>query len=417
MAKRSPADTTGSQASQPRRQQTIELEAKEVSNEARASASDARAESPPPSAEVNVAWLPPGNAGLLVASFAVGAAGALLVVGLLSMFGYMGNSSGTLENRLTGMEAQLRELTMRPPPAGGNARAIEGLSSRLDRLEKSATTPQPPLSDAALANRLASAENATKAFADDIGSLNRRVDDLSAAVRELRNRAESSEAALADIQKIVRALSPAVDKSEIEAIANRIAALERAAGTMETELGKRATVTSDRAVRLALATSALRAAVERGEPFAAELAAARPLAPAQNAFSALAPFAATGVPGNTALARELSALVPALRSAANAAPAESGFFERLKSSAGRLIRIRPVEDVSSDEPAAVITRVELKAASADIAGALADLAKLPDPVRAPAKAWIEKTQARNAAIQASRQLAADAIDALGKVTN
>jgi hypothetical protein len=169
-------------------------------------------------------------------------------------------------------------------------------------------------------------------------------------------------------------------------------------------------------VRLALATSALRDAVERGDPFAAELAAARPLA-ADNAFAALEPFAATGVPGTAALAQELSALVPALREALNALPAEGGFFERLKASARRLIRIRPVEDTVGDEPAAVIVRIESRAAGADIAGALADLAKLPEGVRAPAKAWIDKAKARNAAVQTSRQLAADAIRALGKVTH
>jgi hypothetical protein len=106
-----------------------------------------------------------------------------------------------------------------------------------------------------------------------------------------------------------------------------------------------------------------------------------------------------------------------LRNALDTRPVEGGFFARLKANASRLIRIRPVDDPGGDEPAALIARIELKAANADLAGALADLAKLPEPVRAPARPWIEKVQAREAAIETGRQLAADAIRAIGKVTH
>lgn len=82
-----------------------------------------------------------------------------------------------------------------------------------------------------------------------------------------------------------------------------------------------------------------------------------------------------------------------------------------------MIRIRPLEDPGGDEPAALLTRIEAKAMKADPDGALADLAKLPEPARAMAKPWIEKVQARNAALHSSRQLAIDAIRALGNATH
>jgi hypothetical protein len=213
----------------------------------------------------------------------------------------------------------------------------------------------------------------------------------------------------------VRAIAPAADRGEIETQSNRIAALERTAGTIQAELDKRPTLASDRMLRLALASAALRTAVERGEPFTAELAAVRPLT-ADTALAALEPFATTGAPTNAALARELSVLAPALRRAAGAVPSESGFFDRLKINAERLIRIRPIDETPGDDPAAVIARIEVKAAHADVAGALADLAKLPAPVRAPAQPWIGKAEARIAAVETSRQIAADAINALGKAT-
>jgi CBS-domain-containing membrane protein len=64
-----------------------------------------------------------------------------------------------------------------------------------------------------------------------------------------------------------------------------------------------------------------------------------------------------------------------------------------------------------DDPAAVLARIEVEAA--DIDSALADLGKLADATRAPAQAWIAKAQARQAALTAARQFAADTARALG----
>ncbi len=398
--KTNPSDPVKPSGRGSRRPRTIDLDATDVTPKSASASPSSDASNEPPYTEApkgRTKWLPPGGAGPMIAGTAFGAVVMFIVIVVLWTAGYVGsNGNDGAGSRPVAADTQPRE---RPAPQrNSNGKVIEELAARVDILEKSIASPPPPLSDPALANRLASAENATRTFADDIGGLNRRVEDLAAAMRDLRMRVE--------------AMTP-VDKSEFEALANRIAALEKSAGTLESEIGKRATITSDRAVRLALATSALRAAVERGEPFAGELAAARPLAP-EGSFASLEPFANSGVPGNAALARELAALVPALRNVANATPPDSGFFERLKFSASRLVRIRPAEDSTSDDPIAVINRIETKAASADVAGALAELAKLPSSVRAPAQAWIEKADARTKAIAVSRQLAADAIGALGK---
>ena len=64
-------------------------------------------------------------------------------------------------------------------------------------------------------------------------------------------------------------------------------------------------------------------------------------------------------------------------------------------------------------PSAVLARIEVDAAKADIDGALADLGKLPEAARAPAQGWIAKAKARQAALAAARQFAADTARALG----
>src|SRR5262245_43191934 len=82
-----------------------------------------------------------------------------------------------------------------------------------------------------------------------------------------RARADAGAAALAELAQKIPDASAAV-RSELEALANRLTAVERS---------EKAVASGDRAVRLALAASALTGAVERGEAFAAELATIKTL--------------------------------------------------------------------------------------------------------------------------------------------
>ena len=107
------------------------------------------------------------------------------------------------------------------------------------------------------------------------------------------------------------------------------------------------------------------------------------------------------------------ALLPALAKAAGTPPREGGFLDRLAANAEKLVRVRPIEEIGR-RSGAILARIEVRAAQADVAGALAELAKLPAPVREGAAPWIAKVEARNAALASSRRLAADAFAALGK---
>ena len=77
------------------------------------------------------------------------------------------------------------------------------------------------------------------------------------------------------------------------------------------------------------------------------------------------------------------------------------------------MHIRPLDAPPGDDPSAVLARLEIDAAKADIAAALGDLGKLAEATRAPARAWMEKAKARQAALAAARQYAADTARALG----
>jgi hypothetical protein len=288
------------------------------------------------------------------------------------------------------------------------------MAARIARLEAVGGERPPAAGDVSLGNRLASLEGEVKALAETIGALGRRSDEATAAAREARTRAETSAAALAALtQKVADA--PAVARSELETFDQRVAKLERNDQALAAELAKRsaAAESGDRAARLALAAATLNSAVERGEPFAAELAAAKALGADPKALAPLEPFAASGVPSADALGRELAALAPSLRPAAPPAPRE-GFLQRLQVNAEKLVRVNPAAEVAGDDAAAVVSRVEARAAQGDLSAALAELGKLPPAARAAAEPWIKKAQARTAALEASRRLAASSLAGLGK---
>ena len=205
-----------------------------------------------------------------------------------------------------------------------------------------------------------------------------------------------------------------VARSDLDALAARIAPLESTVKTLADDIKHETATADDRAARLTVAAEALRAAVERGAPYQAELAAVKSLGADQNATAPLEAFAAAGVPRAAALAHELASLTPALQQAAEPASSDNSFLGRLENNARRLVGITPVDAPPGNDPASVVTRISVDAAHADIAAALTDIAALPDAAKPLAAAWVEKAQARNAAIAASRKLAADALAALCK---
>jgi hypothetical protein len=305
-------------------------------------------------------------------------------------------------------------LPVSPSAQPTNNAAIAEISARLSKIEGAIATPKPsppPQPDPALVSRLAAAEAAAKSLNDSLAALTRRVDDVAAAAQNALAQAKSASTA-ADAAK--SAAQTNVARSDLDALAARIAPLESTVTTLADDIKHETATADDRAARLTVAAEALRATVERGAQYQAELAAAKSLGADPSATAPLEAFAAAGVPAARALAHELASLIPALRQAADPASSDSSFLSRLESNAQHLVRITPVDAPPGDDPASVVTRIDVDAAHADIAAALADIAKLPDAAKPLAAAWVEKAQARNAAIAASRKLAADTLAALSK---
>src|SRR5262245_18021594 len=324
--------------------------------------------SPPPEApRRQVSWL-----GAAVA----GGGLVLAVLGLVSLILSRDNGVSALDARVAGVEVELRDLALRAPPPAADPKALDAVARRVARLEAAGAAPPPRAGDPALAARIAALDAEVKAMAEAVGVLGRRSDEALAAAREARVRADAGAAELGELAQKPPA---AVDRSELETLANRVAAVEQS---------EKSAARDDRAVRLALAATALNAAVERGDAFAAELAAVKALGADPKLVAALEPFARAGVPAAAILARQLSALAPALLQAAGAPPPE-GLLGRLQLNAEKLVRIRRVDEAPGSDAAAILARSEAKAGRGDLAGAAAELGELPPNARAPADAWIK----------------------------
>jgi hypothetical protein len=284
-------------------------------------------------------------------------------------------------------------------PVDAGSASVAGLNERLAKIESSIV--RIPAGDPGVSERLSAADNAVKSLGIALTALNKRSDEVAA-------RADAADKAITELRDSVQGLSrntsTSLSPADIEALQKRLATLEQAVRS----------TTGDKAARLALTAAALRDAVIRGVPFSVELEEARALGADEKHLAPLAPFAAGGVPSAATLAEELRVSIPALAKASGAEAPGGDFLDRLQANASKLVRIRPLGVPVGDDTSAVLARIEVETAHADIDGALADLGKLDAKTRALARDWIAKAQSRQAAITTARQFAADTMHALAK---
>jgi hypothetical protein len=90
------------------------------------------------------------------------------------------------------------------------------------------------------------------------------------------------------------------------------------------------------------------------------------------------------------------------------------FVDRLEAGAARLIRIQRTDVPAGSDRNAIVARATAAAQRNDIVEARRELNTLSQPDRAAVQSWIDKADARDAALAASRQFAADMMAALSK---
>jgi hypothetical protein len=328
---------------------------------------------PPPAARPISPWV--------IAPFS-GAVAAALVIGVGWMLGWP---------------------QVQPPSATPQlASVVDGINARVNGLEA----------------KLGKADSTSAARLD---TLDKALASVRSEVAQLRAQSDKATSAMNDLKAAPRdnggQAAPPVDLSALTARLDQLERLSRNQSAALAQEDKRiadAKPADDLPLRRVIAAALLDVAVRHGDPFTTVLETAKSLAPNADALKPLETFASTGVPNPGALDRELLTIVPKLSpQPQEGATSGSSIVDRLQAGAAKLVRI---ERTDGTDRGAIVARITAAALRNDFAEARRELKMLAPADRAPAQAWLDKTDARDAALAASRQFANDAMAALANVS-
>ena len=293
------------------------------------------------------------------------------------------------------------------PPAPQLSAAVDSLTARVAGLEPKVGKPDP-----AAAARTEALEKTVAALRTELAATRAQGEKLASDINDAKSAPRGDGAAAPDL-------------SGIDA---RIAKIESQMRTQGAEIAQQgskladakadAKPADDMPLRRLVSAALLDVLVRVGDPYPAALAATKALTPNPDVLKPLDQFAENGVPNAGKLSRELLALVPKLSPAVqpNEATTGTGIVERLQAGAAKLVKIERTDTAGNDR-GAVVSRITAAALRNDFNEARRELKTLEPADRAAAQSWLERADARDAALAASRQFAADAMAALAKPAN
>lgn len=242
-------------------------------------------------------------------------------------------------------------------------------------------------------------------------------DTITADIASLREQISKAPTATADtsaLEQRIAALESGTGTSggDTAALSEKIASLESTIATLQSERSAQAEATSGLTRRLeaaetkineprddvevarAIASAALKSAIDRGGPFLTELDTLSRVSQDDPAIASLRPFAATGVPARAELMRDYPDVANAMLAALNQPDPSQGIFERLSESALSLVKVRPVGNIEGESPDAIVARMENKLRNGDLQGAALEWNALPEPAKSVSMDYKKSLDAR-----------------------
>ncbi|MGV3552982.1 COG4223 family protein [Rhizobium sp.] len=223
------------------------------------------------------------------------------------------------------------------------------------------------------------------------------VDTKIAAIEERLKTVPEANGLSADADARITALSEQVKTTETAAATLKTdletvrAALEMRIEAIEKKLDQ---PRDDVEVAVAIASAGLKAAIDRGGPFAAELSTLEGIKPDDPAVAELKTFAATGVPSRAKLVADFPGVADTILASTRSDDPNQGFADRLMSSAFSAIQVRPVGEVEGEGPDAIVARMETRLTNGDFAAAATEWDKLPEPAKKASQAYKTSLDAR-----------------------
>jgi hypothetical protein len=278
----------------------------------------------------------------------------LIGAGLVIALFFALTRSGTLVTN-NESDAQLRAIADR-------VAQVEGQKSRVDALENSVS-------------RLEVTRNSLSALQEKQES---DVHRLEAALNDLKNE------------------NPV--KLNLTPLENRVASLEQKVQAIsQVEFAEK-----ERLLALALSGLALKEALDKGVPYAAEFAVVKNLLHAQSNLNALGDAADKGVPTASALLSRFPNMAQEIQNAD--LPENPSVWERVQNFCYRLVSVRKVGNVEGSGVDSITARLEYNLQQNDSAGAYREFLTLPERAQTAAGAWGKDLSARAQADRLMREL-------------
>lgn len=230
----------------------------------------------------------------------------------------------------------------------------------------------------------------------DLQPIESRLDELEAALAGL-GEGGSPDAGIAKIDERFGALESRLDAMEsadgpADDLTARLEELEQGLTAVQSELSERE---GEPRAALVIAASALKAAVDRGDAFQAELDTYAALAPDADGVTSLGAYAADGVPTHNALLADLPDAADRMVAAGREREESDDFIANLWQSARDLVTVRPVGTIEGDSVEAIVARLEAAVRSGDYGAALSEYEQLPPAAQSAGVDFMDRVRARH----------------------
>ncbi|RUY22963.1 phage tail protein [Mesorhizobium sp. M7A.F.Ca.US.001.04.1.1] len=320
-------------------------------------------------------------AGIIGGVIALVGAGGLQFAGLL---GAPGSGASVSLDGVNGDIASLKTEIAGLKDAGGNGDAaakMVGLSSGLEQVK------------ADVAALKSAVEKGGAGDAAGVTALGDKVAQIETAVAALGKAGSAAPVDLGPLTEKLAGLDAQVKSAGEAATAQdgRLKALEQSVSQLS---GKVEAAAGQPKIALAIAASALKAALERGGPFSAELETLAAISPDAPQLAALRPYAEKGVPTRAEIASQADAAANAMVTAATPVDENAGFVQSLLSSAQSLVKVRPIGAVEGAGAPETVARMEAAVNQGDYAKALSEYETLPEAAKAAGADFAGKLKAR-----------------------
>ncbi len=331
-----------------------------------------------------------------------------------------------LRQRLAKLESQLATLvtaTSKPDGAGAGIAPIADFSAKFADLEGTLNRQLSELRASMLSemeNKVSTSTDRSAKAVAGAERLDREVAAIKTDTARLEQRAEVLKTASDKLDATLRAVSkqaaelkveldglkgdvteqlgqvarPADVAKAIAPVSAKVAAIENnLSGVLASEAARKQN--AERIV-LSLELANLKRVLDRGAPYASELADVKKVAGGLIKFDGLEAYKEKGVPSARDITREFRDVAYAIINAEETVPAKDGsVVDRLLAGARSIVRVRRTDVPQEAKTAeAAVARIDGRLREGDMNGALTLAEELPGKLKKPAEGWLAKLSAR-----------------------